>query len=138
MMIKTNFSREELLKDYWGCVKQTIEKFKDKEFIVTKDSVVTYSQANQQANVIYKAIKKVSSEFGFGIGLFLKNPDKIIPGMMGIIKSRNYCIPLDVNFPAETLRSMVDIAGIKVILTDDPHYSHISTLENKNLCFYQH
>ena len=132
-MTKTEFSREELLKDYWGCVGHALEKNKDKDFIVTKTGSLTFVQANNHANVIFKAIQQVSNEFGYGVGLFLKDPIKIIPGLVGIMKSRNYCIPLDVNFPAETLQSMIDIADIKVILTDDHHYAKISTIIETSL-----
>jgi|GEM_PF-2366567 len=132
-MTVTKFSRQELLADYWGYVEQSIERNKNKDFIITSASSLTYSQAFDRAKVIRNTIQAVSDKFGFGVGLFLKDPVKIIPGMVGIMRSRNYCIPLDVNFPAETLRSMIDIAGIRVILTDDRHYSLISTLTGSRL-----
>jgi len=132
-MNRINYSRDQLLTDYWGCVRQTIQKFNDKVFYVTKSGAVTYSQANQRANVIYEAIQKQFEGYGFGVGLYLKSPSQIIPGMMGIIKSRNYCIPLDVNFPIETLRSMIEIAGIKIVLTNNAHYSLISSLAGAGL-----
>jgi amino acid adenylation domain-containing protein len=130
---QTAFSKEKLLNNYWGHVQETIKRFGDKEFIVTKNGSVTYKETNHRANVIFHAIQGLIGERGVGIGLFMKDPRQIIPAMMGVLKSRNYFIPLDVGFPESALHYMFTNAGIKVILTVDQQADQIRSLAPENL-----
>ena len=54
---------------------------------------------------------------GLGVGLFMNDHRQIIPAMLGVLKSRDYFVPLDVSFPEETLKYIFDVARIKIILT---------------------
>jgi len=132
-IIYSTFKKEEILNNYWGCVQQTIQRFGDKAFIVTKQGSLTYAEANQHANVIFEAVRGMKAETGLGVGLFMKDPLQIIPAMIGVLKSRNYFIPLDVSFPEATLHSMFENAGIKVILTVDQFADQIRSLVGKTL-----
>ncbi len=79
----------------------------------------------------FSAIQGMIGETGVGVGLFMKDPRQIIPAMMGVLKSRNYFIPLDVSFPESTLHYMFKNAGIKVILTVDQHADRIRSLADR-------
>jgi amino acid adenylation domain-containing protein len=110
-------TKEELLGNFWDYVKRSIELNGEKIFIATKTGSTTYKEANQRANAIYQVIKENIETTGIGIGLFMKDPHQIIPAMMGVLKSGNYFIPLDVTFPQSTLLDMIKVAEIKVVLT---------------------
>lgn len=118
---RLHFSRDELLRDFWGSITKSIARFPDKEFIVTPEGHLTYRDADRQANSISSALSKKNLGDGFGVGLFLKDNLKFIPAMLGGIKSHNYVVPLDVTFPEVTIKQMVEAASIRVILTDGTH-----------------
>jgi len=126
--IPINLTKEDLLRNYWGYVQNTIQSCGDKEFIVTMGGSVTFREVNQQANVICQAIQQLTDETGIGVGLFMKDPREIVPAMMGVLKSKNYFITFDVGFPESTLQFMLKNAGIKVILTVDQYSDQIDWL----------
>jgi amino acid adenylation domain-containing protein len=128
-MDHAEFTKEEFINDYWTWVRRTIDQYGDKEFVVTPEETITYRQANQRANVICAALREnENGKTGLGVGLFVKEHCTIVPAMMGVLKSRNYFIPLDVNYPESTLRYMFDAVGMKVILTVDRYIDRIRSL----------
>jgi amino acid adenylation domain-containing protein len=132
-VIQTRLTKEMLLENFWGHVQETIHQYGDKEFFVTQNGPVTFREANQQANVICRAMQEPAIGTGLGIGLLMKDPHVIIPAMIGVVKSRNFYAPLDVGFPASTLQYMVNNAGIKVILTVDQYADQARRLAKKDL-----
>ena len=133
-MISKEFKRDDVINNFWGLVRQTIDRYGDKEFVVTKNGSITYAEANRRANVIFAAIQnEVKNQSGLGVGLFMKDHLAIVPAMMGVLKSRNYFVPFDVDFPESTLRYMLENAGIKVVLTVDRYANQIQALSDKNI-----
>jgi len=117
-MTQSGFTRDDYIKDYWRFVRKTVDQYGDKEFIVTPRDSITFREANQRANVICAALQKVmAGKIGRGVGLFIKKPCVIIPAMMGVLKSRNYFVPLDVSYSVSALHYLFENAGIKILLT---------------------
>lgn len=123
-----SFSIQALVDDYWGCVRTIAQNYGDRRFVVTTKGTLTFSEAYRHANNICAAIRKQTILSHDGIGLFLKNPLEIIPSMMGVLKSGNYIVPLDVGFPEATLASMVKIAEIKAFLTRKKYTKQIQSI----------
>ena len=132
-LILTELKKDDILVNYWGYVQRTIQYSAGKEFIVTKNGLVTYAEANQSANVIFHALQGMANKKGIGIGLFMKDPRRIIPAMMGVLKSGYYFIPLDVNYPKTTLHYIFKNAEIKVVLTVDRDADRIHSLASGDL-----
>jgi amino acid adenylation domain-containing protein len=129
MMVHGKFIREDYINSYWKFVQQTIDECGEKEFFVSKNNVITYAEVNRRGNVIFASIQeKMGGKTGQGIGLFMNDHARIIPAMIGVLKSRNYFAPLDVNDPESTLRYVLDNAEIKIILTVDAFFDQIHSL----------
>jgi acyl-coenzyme A synthetase/AMP-(fatty) acid ligase/thioesterase domain-containing protein len=129
MIMRSEFTRDDYINNYWGVVQQTVSECGDKEFFVTNDGAMTYAEVNKRSNVIFACLQELQKgKTGLGIGLFMKDHAKIIPAMIGILKSRNYIAPLDVNYPESTLRYVIDNAEIKIILTVDAYFDQIHSL----------
>jgi amino acid adenylation domain-containing protein len=122
------FTKEQLLDDFWGAVNQNIIQNGDKEFIVTRNKKITYKQADFQSNKISKQIRSYNNNSASGIGIFLNDPIQLVPCMMGILKSGNYIIPLDVAYPVTTILSMIKDTNIKIFLTNSQHIHRLSEM----------
>jgi len=121
-----DFTRDEFLNNYWKLVRQTIDRYGDKEFVVTPADTITYREADQRANVICAALRDIlKNETGQGVGLFVNEHCAIIPAMIGALKSRNFFVPLDVNNPDSVLHYIFDAVGLKVILTVGPYFERV-------------
>lgn len=127
--MRSEFTRDDYINNYWKLAKQTVREYADKEFLVTKNGSLTYAEINQRANVIFARIQELEKgKTGLGVGLFMNDHSKIIPSMIGILKSRNYFVPLSMNYPESTLRYMLDNAEIRVILTVSSYLDQIRSL----------
>lgn len=119
-----SFTKEELLRDYWGLVDEAMENIGYKEFIVTKNGSVTFFEAVSRADLIRHALSKVTTK-QTGVGIFIQDPREIIPCMVGVVKGGNYFAVFDVEFPETTIMDMIHDAKIKVILTTNQFISKI-------------
>lgn len=122
-------TRDEFIRDYWRIVQQTVRECGNKGFFVDKNGTLTYAEVNKRSNVIFARLQELQKgEIGSGIGLFMGEHAKIIPAMIGILKSRNYIVPLDVNYPESTLRHVLANTEIKIILTVNSYVDQIHSL----------
>ncbi len=140
-MIQSEFTREEIIQDYWGCARKAIQQFDSKPYVVTKKGAITFAEANQRANAICAVLQEMRagkrlgdlSGRGCGVGLFIKDHLAIIPAMLGVLKSGNYFVALDVNFPEATLQYIFANAGIKVVLTVGAYAERVRSMAGKDL-----
>ena len=122
---KIPFSQSELLSDYWGYEKEIIQKFGQKEFIITKDGSVTFQEAELLSKLICHQLRQSQELEKIGVGIFTRDPREVIPCMMGVVKSNKYFVVLDTTFPEATLLSMIEDAGIKIILTTNRYVQSV-------------
>ena len=122
-------SRDEFINNYWGLVRHTIDQYGDKEFIVTPRGSITYREAYQHSNTICHEILKISkNKNGFGVGIFMNDHCSTVPAMMGILKSKNYIVPLDVDYPQSTLSYIIQDVDVKIILTVSRYFDQVCSL----------
>ena len=124
----SNYTRQEILEHFWEIIHQSISRFGDKDFIYTTQGSISFKETNHRANTIFSALKTSLDEFHVGVGMFMKDPLKVVPSMLGIMKAQDYVIPLDVSVPAATLQYMIENAGIKIILVVDKYADQLRRL----------
>jgi amino acid adenylation domain-containing protein len=124
----SRLTKEEIQTKYWALVQQSIHLIGYKQFIVTKNRSLNFAEANLHANIIQAAIQDLRMEPNLGVGLIISDHCQIIPAMIGVLKSRNYFIPMDINFPEANLKSMIENAEIKIILTVNQRAEQIRSL----------
>ena len=122
-----SYSKEDLLNDFWGILEQSINKFGSKALVVTKIGCLTFSQAWSTSNVVCHKIKSVINQSKISIGIFARDPRVIIPSMLGVMKSNNHFVILDVTFPQKTIVSMINDAEVKIILASG---DYVDTIRN--------
>ncbi len=128
-----DFTREALLNNFWDFVRQTVESFPDKPFIKTKQGALTFWENNNQANIIAEQLMPHVQEEGFGVGLFMKDPLKIVPSMVGVMKAGLYIVPLDVSFPEIALHQMFEVSNIRIILTDNRYFKTAQSIIKEDI-----
>lgn len=114
----TTIKESYLLQNYWEHIYQVAQAFASKPFLVTTKGLLNYSEVNRLSNIISASIKSNASLKGVGVGVFLKDPLQVAPAMVGIVKSGNYIVPLDISYPETTLKGMAQTADIKLIITN--------------------
>ena len=130
---KVTYTKQDLLKNYWGYVDESIKKFGSKEFIITRHGVMTFFEVNSISNQICRQIKQQYGFRGIGVGLFMQDPREVIPCLMGVLKSNNYFVVMDVTFPATVILSMIQTAEIKIILTSHQYLKDIQSITGNSI-----
>jgi amino acid adenylation domain-containing protein len=111
------YTREMILNDYWGLVKSTVQANAEMPFLVTTHGSLTFTEVNRLSNHLRAHLMQETGRKKVGVGLLMKDVLQLIPAMIGVVKSGNYVVPLDVSYPEATLQAMIETAEIQVILT---------------------
>lgn len=129
------YSKEEIYSDYWGCVDSTIQKYSFKDFIVTKNKRMTFGDVDVLSRQIAEAISQINPPPATGVGIYLKDPCLVIPCMIGIMKSGNYVVVMDVTAPEQVQRSIIQDAGITLVISNTKNLDNARTTLGNQIQF---
>ena len=87
----------------------------------TRDESRTYAETNGFANSIAAEILATAGTELAQAAILLPNTCEFIIAMLAALKAHKAYVPLDVNFPKDRLKIMLEDAEPVVLLTDDPH-----------------
>ncbi len=104
------------------CIHQLFEaqaqKTPDKIAIVFESQQFTYKELNEKANQLANYLKSLGVEAETRVGICLERSEKMLVGLLGILKAGGTYIPLDPAFPEERLRFMVEDSGVDFLVMD--------------------
>ena len=104
------------------CIHQLFEiqanKTPEKIAVIFESQQFTYKQLNEKANQLANYLKSVGVEAETRVGICLERSEKMLVGLLGILKAGGTYIPLDPAFPEERLRFMVEDSGVGFLVTD--------------------
>ncbi len=119
------------------------QKFPDKIALVFKDKKVTYRQLDQEANKIASYLVQQGIQRNDIVGLCIERSERMIIGLLGILKAGASYLPLDPSYPLERISYILDNSLAKILLTEIALVTNfteiaikVSTLEaiqNKNI-----
>ena len=88
--------------------------------VVSGESSISYAELNRRANGLAIFLSK---ELSIGnesrVGVFIDRSIDFIVAVLGVVKAGAAYVPLDINYPGERLRYIIQDAEIKVVLTTD-------------------
>ena len=95
-----------------------VEQTPDKIAIVFESQNFTYKELNGKANQLAHYLKSIGVEAETRVGICLERSEKMLVGLLGILKAGGTYIPLDPAFPEERLTFMVEDSGMDFLITD--------------------
>jgi amino acid adenylation domain-containing protein/non-ribosomal peptide synthase protein (TIGR01720 family) len=104
------------------CIHQLFEaqaqKTPDKIAVVFESQQFTYKELNEKANQLAYYLQSVGVETETRVGICLERSEKMLVGLLGILKAGGTYIPLDPAFPKERLTFMLEDSGVGFLVTD--------------------
>ncbi|MEO1186273.1 MAG: AMP-binding protein, partial [Cyanobacteria bacterium J06636_27] len=94
------------------------EKTPDKIAVIFESQQFTYKELNEKANQLARYLQSVGIGRETKVGICLERSEKMLVGLLGILKAGGTYIPLDPAFPQERLRFMVEDSGVNFLITD--------------------
>lgn len=93
----------------------------------------SYSKLDRYSNFVALQLQKYSVAPGSFVGVCARRSPEIIAAFLGILKAGAAYLPLDVNYPPERLRYMVEDARVKCIIADKPGAAVLSCISRSNV-----
>ena len=105
-----------------GCVHKLFER----QVANTPDAVAlqageicwSYSKLDRYSNYLAAQLRKYSVEPGSFVAVCAQRSPEAIAAFLGVLKAGAAYVPLDLNYPSERLRYMLDDAGICCLIAD--------------------
>lgn len=97
---------------------------------VDEGNSVTYAELKVDADkVAGYLINKYNMEHGALVGIMLDRSIYMLTSILGIFKAGGAYIPIDPNYPEERIRTMIDDAGIKILIGEKKYIRALNRLQ---------
>lgn len=113
----------------------------EKQTVITPESIAVefknkkyhYEDVNKRANQIASFLRKRGIEKGSFVGLAFDRSVNFIVCMLSVLKLGAIYVPLNVEFPCEKIKKIVEVASVSYILSDDSVVGLISFINHISL-----
>ncbi|MBV9926801.1 MAG: amino acid adenylation domain-containing protein [Acidobacteria bacterium] len=94
------------------------ERTPDAVAVVHEGRRLTYRELNERANSLARRLRALGVGPEVVVGTFFERSADVAVGLLAILKAGGAYLPLDLAYPRERLRFMIEDAGAKVLLTE--------------------
>ncbi len=112
---------------------QQVARYPDRLAVVTPELQFTYTELNQVANRLARAILAHLGEGEEPVALLFEQGAFIIASILGILKAGKIYVPLDPTFPHARTAEMLEDSQAKLLLTNARHLSEARPLVQAGL-----
>jgi amino acid adenylation domain-containing protein/thioester reductase-like protein len=123
----SNFSIHELIE---GQVSTT----PDAVAVIFGEQRLTYRELNEKANQLAHYLRKLGVKPEVLVGVYLDRSLELIIALVAILKAGGAYLPLDISYPIDRLRLMVEDAQASILLTQSHLLERLSEIETRSLC----
>src|ERR1035438_2548230 len=85
--------------------------------VKSEEQTLSYAELALQASRLGTRLRELGVGAEVRVGLLAQRTPSMVVGLLGIWKAGGACVPLDVNYPTERLRWMMQDAGLALVLT---------------------
>lgn len=86
--------------------------------LISGNKVVTYYELDRYASQISQYILYKGAKAGEHIGICMERNSDMVAVILGILKAGCIYVPIDVNYPKDRIKFMVEDSGAAIIITD--------------------
>ena len=113
------FEKSDLDKSISERFEEQVRKHPDRAAVKVENRLVTYSELNQFANRIGRAILDQPGGSAAPIALLFPKDASMIAAMLGVLKTGRAYVPLDPAHPQQRFQRLLDDGGIELVITDN-------------------
>jgi amino acid adenylation domain-containing protein len=95
---------------------------------------LTYRELNQKANLLAHYLKTLGVKPDVLVGVSVERSIEMIVALLGILKAGGAYLPLDISYPADRLRFMVEDAQALVLLTQSHLVKNLPMCGTNKVC----
>jgi len=110
-----------------------VQQFPHRIAIHTEEESLTYCDLKEACTRVAGALSQRNCSKAQPVATLFSQSVNAITGILGVLKSANFYVPLDPSLPFERLKFMVKDSEAQIILTDTQHLALAETLHEKRL-----
>ena len=99
----------------------------DKIAVVYGDKSLTYRELNEKSNQLAGKLINLGVTHNTIVGIMAERSLEIIIGILGVLKAGGAYLPIDIDYPVDRIKYMLDNSGAKILLKKG--------MVNKNIAF---
>lgn len=112
---RTDYPRNQSVADLFA---QVVSQYPLSVAVTSEDRQATYLELNRRANQLAFFLKRLGISEGQAVGISLPRSLDMIVSMLGILKTGASYVPLDVKYPGERIRFMIEDAKLSLVVTE--------------------
>jgi amino acid adenylation domain-containing protein len=97
---------------------QQVETSSDRLALIFKDHQVTYGELNKKANQLARLLRTRGIQSNDIVGLIVERSIEMIIGIIAILKAGAAYLPVDLEYPVERKKYMLEDSSVKLVLTN--------------------
>ncbi|NEY82417.1 amino acid adenylation domain-containing protein, partial [Bacillus sp. 3H-10] len=105
-------------KTIYELFEEQVDRTPDNVAVVFEDKQLTYRELNEKSNQVARLLQEKGVQPDTIVGIMIERSLEMIVGMMGILKSGAAYLPIDLEYPEERIKYMVEDSGTNIILTN--------------------
>lgn len=109
---------------------EQVRKTPDSIAVMFEEKKLTYREVDEKANKLANyLIKEHKIKPDNLVGVFMDRSEKMIVSIIGILKAGGAYVPIGTSYPIERIKSIIDSAGIRVVITTKKYWSILNRLQ---------
>lgn len=102
--------------------------------VIFGEQQLTYRELNEKANQLAHYLKELGVKPDVLVGVCVERSLDLIIALVAILKAGGAYLPLDISYPVERLRLMVEDAQASILVTQSHLLERLSEIETRSLC----
>ena len=111
-----------------------VDRTPDVVALVLDRERLTYRELNRRANQLAHHLQQLGVNADAPVGLCVERSLDMIVGLLGILKAGGAYVPLDPAYPPERLAFMLNDAGIRIVVTQQPLRDRVAQADLYYVC----
>jgi amino acid adenylation domain-containing protein len=109
-------------------------RFPDAVAVSFEAQTATYDELNRRANQIAHQLRAVRISRDMRVAICLERSIDLVAAILGVMKARGAYVPLEPNCPTERMRSMMEQAEPRAIITSEASLHHFAWTSVPTVC----
>ncbi|MCP4155418.1 MAG: non-ribosomal peptide synthetase, partial [bacterium] len=127
-----NDTKKEIVRDkcYERLFEEQTGRTPDRVAVVHNGRWKTYGELNKSANQIARFLREQGAGPGTLVALYMKRSTAMLASILGVFKAGAAYLPLEIDFPGERIRYILESSETKIVLADNEARDKIETTSN--------
>jgi len=136
MLVEWNDTHKSYPKDIClhEAIEEQVERTPDATAVIYEQERLSYRELNDRSNQLAHYLRELAVGPEVLVGISMERSIEMIVGLLGVMKAGGAYLPLDVDYPKDRLRMMLEDSEIAVLLTQQHLLERLPPSAARKIC----